>query len=124
MVTVVSEETEEPVAGAVVKVLNRSKTKVLTQTTTDAQGRARLNGLAIGDVFVEVVKEGEGLDRSLITIKSGTWVATRAFVGPGVTVHENVVVGAGAVVVRDVEPGVVVAGNPATVVRQRTIDRP
>ncbi len=59
-----------------------------------------------------------------ITIKSGTWVATRAFIGPGVTVHENVVVGAGAVVVKDVEPGVIVAGNPATVVRQRTIDRP
>lgn len=82
VVTVVSEETEEPVAGAVVKVLNRSKTKVLTQTTTDAQGRARLNGLAIGDVFVEVVKEGEGLDRSLITIKSGTDNLFEAYLSP------------------------------------------
>ena len=59
-----------------------------------------------------------------ITIKSGTWIASRAFVGPGVTVHENVVIAAGAVVMKDVEPGVVVAGNPAKVIRQRQIDRP
>jgi putative colanic acid biosynthesis acetyltransferase WcaF len=59
-----------------------------------------------------------------ILIKSGTWVASRAFVGPGVTIHENCVVGAAAVVMKDIGPAVVVAGNPARVIRPRVIDRP
>jgi putative colanic acid biosynthesis acetyltransferase WcaF len=63
-------------------------------------------------------------DNRPITVKSGCWIATRAFVGPGVTIGENSVVGAGAVVVRDVEPGMTVVGNPAKPVGPRTIERP
>ena len=59
-----------------------------------------------------------------VLVKTGTWIASRAFIGPGVTVHERVVVGAGAVVIKDVGPDVVVAGNPARVIRPRVIDRP
>jgi putative colanic acid biosynthesis acetyltransferase WcaF len=59
-----------------------------------------------------------------VLVKTGTWIASRAFVGPGVTIHERVVVGAGAVVMKDVGPDVVVAGNPAKVIRPRVIDRP
>ena len=59
------------------------------------------------------------LMRPTITIGDGVWVAAGAFVGPGVTVGHNSVVGARAVVVRDVPEGVVVAGNPARVVRPR-----
>jgi putative colanic acid biosynthesis acetyltransferase WcaF len=59
-----------------------------------------------------------------IRVKTGSWIASRAFIGPGVTVHERVVVGAAAVVMRDVGPDVVVAGNPAKVIGPRVIDRP
>ena len=59
-----------------------------------------------------------------ILVKGGTWIASRAFVGPGVTIGNNVVVGAGAVVMKDVEDDVIVAGNPAKVIRERIIDRP
>ena len=60
--------------------------------------------------------------RPPITIGRGVWVCAEAFVGPGVTVGENAVVGARAVVTHDVPEGVVVAGNPAKVVKQRTTD--
>lgn len=52
-----------------------------------------------------------------IVIEDNVWLGGGAIVLPGVTIGDNSVVGAGAVVTRDVEPGVVVAGNPARVIR-------
>jgi len=48
-----------------------------------------------------------------IAVGEGSWIAARAFVGPGVSVGTGAVVAAGAVVVRDVRDGEVVGGNPA-----------
>lgn len=57
--------------------------------------------------------------RPSIRIGAGVWVAAEAFVGPGVTIGDNSVVGARAVVTKDVPPGVVVGGNPARVLKPR-----
>jgi putative colanic acid biosynthesis acetyltransferase WcaF len=57
--------------------------------------------------------------RPPITIGRGVWIAAQAFIGPGVTVGDNSVVGARAVVTKDVPPGVIVAGNPARVIKPR-----
>lgn len=56
-----------------------------------------------------------------ITIGDGAWVCAGAFVGMGVTVGEGAVCGAHAVVVRDVPPWVVVAGNPARPIKKREL---
>ncbi len=48
-----------------------------------------------------------------ILIGDRAWIAARAFVGPGVTVGKHAVVGACAVVFKDVSDGVTVVGNPA-----------
>jgi putative colanic acid biosynthesis acetyltransferase WcaF len=56
-----------------------------------------------------------------IAIQDQAWVCADAFVGPGVTVGQGAVVGARAVVIRDVSPWTVVAGNPAKVVKQREL---
>jgi maltose O-acetyltransferase len=53
-----------------------------------------------------------------ISIGDGAWIGGGALILPGVTVGEEAVVGAGAVVTRDVEPRTVVAGNPARVIRR------
>ena len=56
-----------------------------------------------------------------ITIGERAWVAAEAFVGPGVTVGAGAVVGARGVVVKDVPPWAIVAGNPAREVGRRVM---
>ena len=51
-------------------------------------------------------------------IRRGAKIGANATLLPGVTVGENALVGAGAVVVDDVPAGAVVAGNPARVIKQ------
>jgi acetyltransferase-like isoleucine patch superfamily enzyme len=53
-----------------------------------------------------------------ITIENGVWVGMNSLILPGVTLGHGCVVSAGAVVTRDVEPDVLVAGNPAAVVQK------
>jgi acetyltransferase-like isoleucine patch superfamily enzyme len=50
-------------------------------------------------------------------IRKGAKIGANATLLPGVTIGANALVGAGAVVVRDVPPGAVVVGNPARLVR-------
>jgi acetyltransferase-like isoleucine patch superfamily enzyme len=64
--------------------------------------------------------EGRDPKAAAVVIGDGTWVGARAIVLPGVTIGRRVVVGAGAVVTRDVPDDVMVAGNPARVVRPLT----
>jgi acetyltransferase-like isoleucine patch superfamily enzyme len=52
------------------------------------------------------------------TIRRGARVGGAAVLLPGIEVGEEAFVGAGAVVLRDVEPGTVVVGNPARPIRQ------
>jgi putative colanic acid biosynthesis acetyltransferase WcaF len=61
------------------------------------------------------------LQKPPISVGDQAWICADAFVGPGVTVEEGAVVGARAVAVSDVEPWTVVAGNPASHVRDRTL---
>ena len=53
-----------------------------------------------------------------IVLERGAWVGDSAIVCKGVRIGENSIVGAGAVVTRDVPPNVIVAGNPARVVKK------
>lgn len=54
---------------------------------------------------------------SPVRIGDKVWIGFGASVLPGVTIGEGAVVGACAVVTKDVEPWTVVAGNPARVIR-------
>ena len=48
-----------------------------------------------------------------ITIGNDCWFGGSVTILPGVTIHDNVVVGAGSVVTHDLESGYVYVGNPA-----------
>jgi acetyltransferase-like isoleucine patch superfamily enzyme len=52
-----------------------------------------------------------------IVLKQGAWIGANVTVMPGVTIGENAIVGAGAVVTKDVAANTIVAGVPARVVK-------
>ena len=53
-----------------------------------------------------------------VVIKRNAWIGAAATIMPGVTIGENAVVAAGAVVTKDVPENTVVAGVPAKVVKE------
>lgn len=62
---------------------------------------------------------GEGWESSApIVVGDNVWLGGGAILCPGVSVGDDTVVGAGAVVTRDLPPGVVAAGVPARVLRE------
>src|SRR5665213_2074870 len=54
-----------------------------------------------------------------VIIGNRVWIGYRALILPGVKIGEGAVVGAGAVVTKDVEPFAIVAGNPARKIGER-----
>ena len=61
------------------------------------------------------LRRREGTAKNTI-IKDNVLIFVNAIIFPGITVGKNSVVGAGAVVTKDVPPNVTVMGNPARVV--------
>ena len=53
-----------------------------------------------------------------VRIADNVWIGMNAVILKGVTIGENSVVAAGAVVTKSVEPNTVIAGNPAVVVKK------
>jgi acetyltransferase-like isoleucine patch superfamily enzyme len=90
-----------------------------------------MGGVEIGDLVmigpnVNVITAGHPLEPSKrrayveakpIVIETNVWIATAATILGGVTVGENSVIGAGAVVTKDVPANSFVAGVPAKVIR-------
>jgi acetyltransferase-like isoleucine patch superfamily enzyme len=59
-----------------------------------------------------------------VRLKKNVWVGDSAIVCKGVTIGENSVIGAGAIVVDDVPDNCIAVGNPATVVKHLDPDTP
>lgn len=53
-----------------------------------------------------------------VRLKRNCWIGAGATILPGITVGENAVVAAGAVVTKNVEDNTVVGGNPAKVIKR------
>jgi putative colanic acid biosynthesis acetyltransferase WcaF len=62
-----------------------------------------------------------GLIVKPIIVEDGAWVGARTTILPGVIVATHSVVVAGSVVVKDTEPYIIYAGNPAVAVKTREI---
>ncbi|WP_162243360.1 CatB-related O-acetyltransferase [Cellulomonas sp. Leaf334] len=66
--------------------------------------------------------DGFPLSRGDIEIQDGVWIGHEALILSGVTIGSGAVIGARAVVARDVPPYAIVAGNPARLLRYRFDD--
>ncbi len=67
---------------------------------------------------VPMIEQGD-YSRAPTVIEDDVWIGARAIVMPGVSIGSGAIVGAGAVVTRDVAPRTVVGGVPARVIRER-----
>lgn len=82
---------------------------------------ADTTGEEIAAIFEESVSKGDTL------VGNDVWIGMEAVIMPGVTIGDGAIIGAHAVVTKDVAPYTVVGGNPAGVIRKRfdeqTIER-
>ncbi|MDE1939482.1 MAG: sugar O-acetyltransferase [Alphaproteobacteria bacterium] len=53
-----------------------------------------------------------------VVIGENCWIGGHVTICPGVTIGDRCVIGAGAVVVKDIPPDTLAVGNPATVIRK------
>ncbi len=58
-----------------------------------------------------------------VVLEQNVWIGDSAIICKGVTIGENTIIGAGAVVTSDIPANVVAAGNPARIVRHLDPDR-
>jgi len=68
----------------------------------------------------DVPIDAQGTHSQTVRIGNDVWLGAHAVVLPGVTIGDGAIVGAGAVVTRDVPPRTIVAGVPARPLRLRT----
>ena len=90
-----------------------------------------MGGITIGDNVLigpkaNLVSENHPIDPTQrnhligkpITIKNNAWIGAAATILPGITVGENAIVAAGAIVTKDVPDNTIVAGNPAKPIKK------
>jgi acetyltransferase-like isoleucine patch superfamily enzyme len=76
--------------------------------------------VAVNHVFDDATRSfvEQGITAQGITIEDDVWIGSGAIIADGVRVGKGAVVAAGAVVAKDVPPHTVVAGVPATLIRE------
>lgn len=56
-----------------------------------------------------------------ISIGTNAWIASESFIGPGVNVGDNAVLGARTVLFKNADPNGVYVGNPAKLIKNRSL---
>lgn len=72
----------------------------------------------VADISLPMILQGE-TEPQAVTIEDDVWIGARVIILPGVTIGKGAIIGAGAVVTKDVEPYAIVGGMPAKVIGSR-----
>ncbi|RYH70872.1 MAG: acyltransferase [Alcaligenaceae bacterium] len=97
--------------------INQGST-IWAEDSIEIGDRVLIGDLAcIYDSGAHEVEPGRVVDTRPVTISSDVWIGRNALILPGVTIGRGSVVAAHSVVTKSIPEGVLVAGNPARVVR-------
>ena len=92
-----------------------------------------LNGVEIGANFlfapgIKIISANHGVNNELkdenieaVKIGSNVWLGANVIILPGVSLGNNIVVGAGSVVTKSFPDNVIIAGNPAIIVKSKAV---
>lgn len=69
------------------------------------------------DPALPIIDQGH-MSSKPVRICKGAWIGANAIILPGVEIGENSIIGAGAIVTRSIEAGVIAAGNPARILKK------
>ena len=58
-----------------------------------------------------------------VRIEDDVWIGARAIILAGITIGKGAIIGAGAVVTKDVSPYAICVGNPARVIKYRNDEK-
>jgi acetyltransferase-like isoleucine patch superfamily enzyme len=75
-------------------------------------------GHAFDDTEIPMVKQGN-TNELIPLIEDDVWIGRNAIIMPGITIGKGSIIGAGAVVTKDVKPFSIVGGVPAKLLRNR-----
>lgn len=110
------------------KIVIGDDTIVGERATLDARGKIRIGNHV--DIASEVMiytsqhdigREDFGPTYGMVVIEDYVFIGPRAIILPGVTIKRGAIVGAGAVVTKDVEAFTIVGGVPAKQIGERSI---
>lgn len=69
------------------------------------------------NVNIPMIEQGNY--REPVIIEDDVWIGTRVIILPGVRIGKSSIIGAGAVVTKDIPPFSIAGGNPAKVIKKR-----
>ena len=69
------------------------------------------------NIYIPMLKQGSSIKS--VVIGNDVWIGTRSIILPGVKIGNGVIIGAGAVVTKDIPDYAIVGGVPAKVIRFR-----
>ena len=79
-----------------------------------------MNFQSVGLIKLPHTPYYRGVAIGRVILKKKVYIGAGAIILKNVTIGENSIVGAGSVVTEDVPPNVIVAGNPAKIIRSFT----
>lgn len=78
-----------------------------------------ISSFPLGSRFFGEFTPSEVVSKGPIIVGNDVWIGRRAIIMSGVTIGDGAIIGAGAIVTKDVPPFAVAVGNPAKVVKYR-----